>query len=833
MINLNLFYTNKESLYKFISQHDIPNDDNVLIQIFSSKLDREFLSSLTQNIAFLLPKANIIGSTSSGEICGDSMSMHQTLISFTLFEKSYCRVYLQGGNFDDFSEAKIAKEIDRRELKAVITFASGLEINGEKYIKTYENENLDVPIAGGLAGGDEGYEKTYVFTKDKILSRGAVAVSLHGKSLHANSGCSFGWEAIGKDLTVTKVCGNKIYEINHLPVSRIYKTYLGEDIIDFLPSSGVIFPLILQKNGISLARFVTAVNEAYFTYSADIKKGEKVSFGFANIEQILNKKDVLAQNLSKHPIQTVFTYSCVARKTLLGQMCAMELEPLRILAPSMCGFFTAAEFYHHKSHGTYEMLNHNLTVLTLSESKDAMQKFEQKDCILQTQNDRTIKALSKLVSQTSRQLNILNKELSSTVDKQTSQLRKTNKSLLKQLYYDDLTGLGNRTLLLKMIKNKQKTMSLILIDINNFKNINDLFGVISGDAVLKQVGTIINSVVDNKLFLPFRVSGDEFAVICKESVDKKSVYELIDTIAEIIKKTIFKVSIQNQNVDVYLSVAIGLAYKSNGLFEHANLALAKAKEEGAPYIEYLHSLELEKNIQDNISWNNKIRVAIANDKIVPYFQPIFTNGEPNKYETLMRLIDDDGTVISPYFFLDIAKKSGDYLKLTHLIVEKACKVFADRVEQFSINLSYEDMADDNCCNFIKEVIRKYNVSNRLIVEIVESEYINNFEKINLFLNELKMMGAKIAIDDFGSGYANFSYLTQLKPHYIKIDGSIMKNIDKDDNALMIAETITMFAKKMGAKTVGEFIHSQAVLEKAIDIGVDSFQGFLLGEPKPL
>lgn len=831
MTSFNFFYSNKDSLFQFISKKQIPNSQSVLIQIFTSNFDKDFITALTQNISFLLPNAQIMGSTSSGEIDGAAITQKQTLINFTIFKSSWCKVYEQGGNFDCFADAKIAKSIDKEDLKAVITFASGLEINGERYIKTFEKENLNVVIAGGLAGDCAEFNKTYAFSKNKIYSRGAVAVSLHGKELHAHNACSFGWEAIGRQLSVTKAVDNKIYEINHKPISEIYKNYLGSDIIEFLPEAGLEFPLIIQKNGLSLARFVTAINQDHFTFNAQISQGEKVYFGFANIEQILEQKDKIAQQISSKPLEAIFAYSCLARKKLLGQMCQMELEPLNTLA-HVSGFFTNSEFYHHKNR-SYEMLNHNLTLLCLSEDDSKVQPYFQKDCLLKTQNDRTIKALSKFIGQTSRQLNILNQELSYTVDKKTSQLRKSNKNLLKQVYYDDLTGLGNRTLLMKTIKNKQSSYGLILIDVNNFKDINDLYGVISGDEVLKEVGRIVDNLVDNKNFLPFRVSGDEFAVICKEKVDKQSVFELINTISQTIKKTVFKANVQSQTVDIYLNVAMGLAYKSEGLFEHANLALVKAKQESATYVEYLHSLELEKNIQANISWSNKIRIAIENDKIIPYFQPIFTNGEANKYETLMRLIDEDGKVISPFFFLDIAKKSGDYLKLTEIIVEKACKTFADKDEKFSINLTYEDMIDDNCCIFIRNTIKKYNVAHKLIVEIVESEYIKNFEKVNLFLNELKSMGAEIAIDDFGSGYANFSYLLKLRPQYIKIDGSIMKNIDSDTNSLMIAETITLFTKKMGAKTVGEFIHSQEVLEKAIDIGIDSFQGFLLGEPRPL
>jgi EAL domain-containing protein (putative c-di-GMP-specific phosphodiesterase class I) len=136
-------------------------------------------------------------------------------------------------------------------------------------------------------------------------------------------------------------------------------------------------------------------------------------------------------------------------------------------------------------------------------------------------------------------------------------------------------------------------------------------------------------------------------------------------------------------------------------------------------------------------------------------------------------------------------------------------------------------------NFIINQLKEFDVAQNIIFEILESESIDNFKEVIEFIENVKAMGAKIAIDDFGSGYSNFHYLLKLKPDFIKIDGSLIKNLDNDEKAQIIVETIVAFAKKLDIKTVGEFVHSDSIFKKTKEIGIDQSQGFYLGKPKAL
>jgi EAL domain-containing protein (putative c-di-GMP-specific phosphodiesterase class I) len=233
-------------------------------------------------------------------------------------------------------------------------------------------------------------------------------------------------------------------------------------------------------------------------------------------------------------------------------------------------------------------------------------------------------------------------------------------------------------------------------------------------------------------------------------------------------------------------------------------------------------------------WSKELKKAIKNDKLVPYYQPIINNQtkEIDKYETLIRLIDDDGKIISPFFFLDVAKHSKQYHYITRTIIDKSFETFSSLKYNFSINLTIEDILDKQIQKYLFNALKYYNIGERVVFEIVEDEGIENFDIINEFIIKVRKFGCKIAIDDFGTGYSNFEYLIKLKADFIKIDGSIIKNLETDKSARILVTTIVVFAKKIGMKTIAEFVENEKIQELVIELGIDYSQGYYFGEPQP-
>jgi len=237
-----------------------------------------------------------------------------------------------------------------------------------------------------------------------------------------------------------------------------------------------------------------------------------------------------------------------------------------------------------------------------------------------------------------------------------------------------------------------------------------------------------------------------------------------------------------------------------------------------------------------VNLTQNLKRAIEEDRIVLYKQAIVdnTSNQVIKYECLIRMIDEDRNVILPIDFLGIAKNSNLYQKLTNIVIEKSFKHFSQNSDEFSINLAIEDILSPKFLEFFKAKLQKYeNIGRRLTIEVVEDEGIENFDKVNHFINEVRKFGCKIAIDDFGTGYSNFEYLMKIKADYIKIDGSMIQNIDENEESRKVVELMVEFTKRFGIKTIAEFVHSNTVLNAVNAIGIDASQGFYFDKPKPL
>ena len=197
----------------------------------------------------------------------------------------------------------------------------------------------------------------------------------------------------------------------------------------------------------------------------------------------------------------------------------------------------------------------------------------------------------------------------------------------------------------------------------------------------------------------------------------------------------------------------------------------------------------------------------------------------------MRIKNIDGTYIAPVHFLELAKKNKIYPQLTKIMIEKTFKKFKDSSHIVSINISVEDILNEEINSFIVQKLESCSIGKRIVFEIIESEGIENLDEVLKFIDTVKKYDARISIDDFGTGYSNFEYLMKLKVDYIKIDGSMVKNIDVNENSQIGTQTIVEFAKKMNIQTVAEFVYSKNVFDMILKLDVDFAQGYFFGEPR--
>ena len=379
------------------------------------------------------------------------------------------------------------------------------------------------------------------------------------------------------------------------------------------------------------------------------------------------------------------------------------------------------------------------------------------------------------------------KEISSSekIDMLSRELELMQKSLVEQFYADSLTRLPNLYKLRHDLE-EQNEFTLILANIDNFKLLNDFYGFVVGDFILESFAKSLKE--SQKDGTVYRIAGDEFAILIKEKMNFYLLKEYIESLSK--KLTHLKYAYAQTEIYVDCTLSSSASRSNHDIFSKVNMALKYAKQQQLKYWIYEDSMSFSQEYENNLKYASKIRKAIVDASgIVPYFQPIINNktNEIVKFEALSRLIDEEGVIHDPNNFIPVAKTIKVYDKITMMIIEKSFKIFEEYLFDFSINLSFEDIINPEICDFIIEKLRTSNMGHRVTFE----------------------------------------------PDFIKIDGSLIKELDKDRNAQIVVETIVSFSKKLGIKTVAEFVHSSTVLSAVKQLGIDYSQGYYIDMPSPV
>ncbi|MDD2358377.1 MAG: FIST N-terminal domain-containing protein [Thiovulaceae bacterium] len=368
MRTYNIAYTDLATLSTWIKSIDFSGAKSVLVQLFSGIDDKDILKKISMTLQNEIDHVTVIGTSTSGEILDGTMLEESVTISLSLFEKTTLESCIFISDDSYLLGKQVAQTILEEDTKAVIMFADGLKCSGEAILRGFTDiAGQGIVVAGGMAGDNSHFVKTFVMHKDEIHESAVVAVSVNGKEINVSNSYNLSWRPLGISMTITKSEGNRIFEINNQPSIEVYRNYLGDDVVDNLPDSAIEFPLIFEKNNIKVARVMLAADEQSITFGGEIPEGTEVRFGVASAAEFEEGRQALFEQNSSVPVQSMFVYSCVARKAFLDKELELELKPLNNIAP-ISGFFTYGELYHGKQN--CEMLNITTTILGLSESNE-------------------------------------------------------------------------------------------------------------------------------------------------------------------------------------------------------------------------------------------------------------------------------------------------------------------------------------------------------------------------------------------------------------------------------------------------------------------------------
>ncbi len=405
MRSTNFTYTTTIELLSWLEDEwnraDLPA--SVLVQIYDGSLDKKRVNELTDILKEYFHKAVIIGSSTAGEIVGGKVHEGTTLISITGFENTSLASF--HSQEDPFTAGKnMASTLIKSDTKCIILLADGLDYDLDQLLRGFREGGGDETILiGGLSGDNYAYDNSSFILHDKqTFSRGITAVAMNNAELHCFTQYNYGWRSVGKGMTVTRSHENTVYEIDGMPALSIYSQYLGKGVLKNLPRSIVEFPLTFDDNGAHVARAAVSTNkDGSIQFSGHIKEGTVVRFAIEDEASVISTTADIYVKASMHPLESLFIFSCAARKTFFNEHLEVEYKALADMSPQ-AGFITYGEFVH--ANGKNHLFNVTSVVLGLSESDEI--KNTLKTSLLPPKHlRRSADATTNLIDATTRELN--------------------------------------------------------------------------------------------------------------------------------------------------------------------------------------------------------------------------------------------------------------------------------------------------------------------------------------------------------------------------------------------------------------------------------------------
>ncbi len=313
--------------------------------------------------------------------------------------------------------------------------------------------------------------------------------------------------------------------------------------------------------------------------------------------------------------------------------------------------------------------------------------------------------------------------------------------------------------------------------------------------------------------------------------------EISDADFEIVMKAMYEnyERASSQNVALNAVSRFVLVLGGENLVDRAKSAHYTHRKSQQNYIMASNEKEVMiANAFDVVKVFDLINKVISSGSVIPYYQGIYNNRTQSitKYEALMRIADEDGNIYAPGIFIDIAKQYKLYGALSNMMIKRALEDFRDLESELCLNISIFDIENKAFQEWFLDTLRSYPNVSRVTVEFVESEDYNNHDKLYGFLSKIKEIGCKIAVDDFGAGFATFSSIVSLKPDIVKIDGSIIKNLANDVDNNTIVHTICYMAKLINAEVVAEFVENDEIQDMILSEGIYYSQGYYFAKPLP-
>jgi len=511
-------FTDLESLTEEIEtgavSHAAEKSQAQLVQIYCAEANKAHISAITAVITSRFPAAVVVGATTIGEVAHGRLMTKQTIIGFTFFQSSDVNLVAMASEGDD--EQDIGAEIGQRvnqsftEIAGILVLATTISINVSALLEGIDSTLSGYPVFGGGAADYTSTNTALVFSKAEQFDKGVVVVVFSGRDLHVESSSYLGWQPLSHSMRITQVDGLNVQQIDDQPAFDVYQRYLNIPSGDQFLFNVLEFPFLLERDGNLLARLpVSTSDDGSLQFVSDIREGETFRIGYGDIDLIIENSKQLHKSMAEFCPQAIFLYSCGCRRFLMQESVELETLPLEDIAPTF-GFYTFGEFF---GSSRLSLLNSAMVAVGLREGpKHTKQADKIVNPLLESapsiERDPLANQHARVVSRLMRFIKVVSAELEAAIQDAT-----------KLAITDRLTQLANRLQLdqalgqqVKLANRYGTLFSIILLDMDYFKQVNDIYGHLEGDKVLVQVAQTIKANLRDA-DIAGRWGGEEFLII--------------------------------------------------------------------------------------------------------------------------------------------------------------------------------------------------------------------------------------------------------------------------------------------------------------------------------
>ncbi|MGY5651145.1 EAL domain-containing protein [Vibrio cincinnatiensis] len=826
MFTTSLFLSEHQSLSDITWDVASSDSGNQLIQLISSQ-PVENVQVLADQLLTRYPDAHLIGFSADqmihqGEICHAG-----TLIMVSHFAHSQLTTAVQVNTVSGKQDTE--QLLDSLSLQSntqcLLCFVAQMKMDDHERFRAFNYLAPRVPVAGGAA--TETPHGVWVLHGRQFYDDAMVCVAMHGDNLNVHTGAYTEWNPLGRSFRVTAAQDKTVWKLDDTPIRQVYNRYLGDG--QHVPLEMLHnFPLIKGELALQDVYVPLYEEESGLVFNEALSVGDEVRFCFDHPSLTLEQVQLGAEQLRLFQPEQIFVYNCTSRLDFMEDN--QELLPFQSVALTSGGY-CSGELWHDGQ--LQRVLHHSMTYFALREGEpnpEVLPPFHY------VRHDE-LAPLFSLIRNALDDLDEMNRDLSQKIQDQASLLTASYR-------VDRRTGLPNRVVLREKLLRMANREHLLALKLTNFNQINEKYGYQVGDKLLLDLTGHFQSYLTEHLpekSALYAIGVGEWAAILTVDVGEEIIHQTFSQFVEQLEHVNFEPFGLPEIDYVSVSLCAGLVSRkefpeldADDLLLRAIEARRYAFHRNRHFCSATHLRTHDQLRQQRLGWLSCVSRAVLDDNVLVYAQPIVHahSHQLASYECLVR-IEDEGEIILPGRFLPIIEGSHLYTRLSRQMIHRTFELMRDRHEDFSINLSPQDLMSERTLQRLETAIQSLANPARVGLEVLENEQIKDYGHMIEVCEHFRRLGVRIIVDDFGSGYSNIDEIIKLEPQVIKLDGSLIRNIDQDMKQRKIAQQLVKLCQVLNAKTVAEFVHNETVCQISEDMGVDYLQGFYLGQPQSL